>query len=137
LFISANSMLELYPDFITNLGARGQVVNSLLLTPGNQILEVTNVESFDLGVSNQFTYADNPNSYKLSCRVYTPNLSDEGVSEIKDKIKLEETEIFEYDEPVDTAQIDEFFNELDIVRENQNTEGDKKSDTGGVFGSLG
>ena len=137
LFISARQIHELYPKFTTKRATRSEVVNSLLLTPGNQILEVTNVESFEVGVSNQFTYADLPNSYKLTCKAYAPNLSDEGVTEIKDKVKLQETEIFEYDEPVDTSEIDNFFNELEIVKETQNTEGDKKSDSGGVFGSLG
>ena len=137
LFISAASLLSLYPEFLTKRGARSNVLNSLLLTPGGQILEVTNVESFDLGISNQFTYADNPNSYKLSCKLYTPNQSDESVSSIKSSIKLEEDEIFEYDEAVDTSQIDDFFKELDIVKDTQNLEGDKKSDSGGVFGSLG
>jgi len=137
LFISAKEIINLYPHFLDDKGSRSKIVNSLILTPGNQILEITNVESFDIGVSNQFSYADFPNSYKLTARIYTPNLSDEGVTEIKDSINLEETEIFDYTEDVDTSEIDEFFKTLDVVKDTQNTEGSKKSESGGVFGSLG
>jgi len=141
LFISAKEMLVIYPDFLTDHGERSRVVNSLLLTPGNQLLEITNVESYDLGVSNQFTYADNPNSYKLSCRVYTPNISDEGVREITSSIKLEEgpnpasDDIFGYDEPVDTSEIDDFFDALEVTKQDQDKA--SKSRAGGPFGNLG
>ena len=140
LFISAQGLLKLYPDFRNESGSRSKVVNSLLLTPGGQLLEISNVSSYDLGVSNQFAYADNPNSYKLTCKVYTPNISDEGVSEIKDSIKLQEgpkdDRIFEHEEPVNTSEIDKFFDDLEVTKKDQNIEGDKKSSSGGVFGNL-
>ena len=140
LFISKKDMLRLYPDFLTQTGSRSKIVNSLLITPSSTILEVTHVESFDVGVSNLWAYNDNPNSYKLTVKVFANNLADEGTTEIKDTIKLEEGpdgEIFDYDEKVDTSDIDDFFSTLDATKNKQNTEGDKKSSSGGPFGSLG
>lgn len=140
LFISQKDMLRLYPDFLSETGSRAKVVNSLILLPSSTLLEVTHVESFDVGIANLWSYNDNPKSYKLTVKVYSNNISDEGVTEIKDTINLEEGpdgEIFDYDESVDTSDIDVFFETLASTKKKIDEEGDKKSSSGGPFGSLG
>ena len=140
LFMSRRDMLRLYPDFLTENSGRSKIVNSLLITPNSTILEVTHVESYDVGIANLWSYADNPKSYKLTVKVYASNLADEGTTEIKEKIDLEEGpdgEIFKHEEPLDTSGIDEFFETLSSTKDKQNTEGNKKSNSGGPFGSLG
>lgn len=140
LFISAQDMLRLYPDFLTASSGRSEVVNSLLITPSSTILEVTHVESYDVGVANLWAYNDDPKSYKLTVKIFANNLADEGTTEIEETINLEEGpdgEIFTYDEPVDTSDIDNFFETLSSTKDKQNIEGDKKSSSGGPFGSLG
>lgn len=139
LFISAIDMLRLYPEWFTETGSRAKVVNSLIITPSSTILEITNVENFFEGISNLWGYDDKPNSYRLSCKVYSNNISDEGVSDIKDTIKLEEGpdgEIFSHDQDIDTSEVDAFFDTLSDVKVQQDKEGDEISSTGGVFGNL-
>ena len=137
LFISKQSILELYPDFLETTGSRSQIVNSLLVTPSGTILEVTHVESFTEGINNVWGFADNPSSYKLSVKIYDNNLADEGVTEVKDSIKLDEDEIFEYDEEIDTSDIDKFFENLSDIKDKQNEEGNKISNNDNPFGTLG
>lgn len=146
LFISKSSMLDLYPDFLDKgNSARAKVVNSLLITPSSTILEVTHVESFTEGVNNVWGYNDNPSTYKLTVKIYSNNLSDEGVTEVKDTIDLKEgpedengvAEIFDHEQEIDTSDIDNFFNELSKVKEEQDTEGDKISSNTNPFGTLG
>lgn len=137
LFISKAGMLSLYPDFLTETGSRAEVVNSLLITPSSTILEVTHVEHFTPGINNLFAFADSPSSYKLTVKVYTKNLADDGVASVQDNIKLDEDEIFEHDEPIDTTDIDDFFSSLESVKEQQDLEGDQISNTNNPFGSLG
>ncbi len=145
LFISKSTMLDLYPDFLEKgNSARSKVVNSLLITPSSTILEITHVESFTEGVNNVWGFADDPSSYKLTVKIYSNNISDEGVTEIKDSIKLEEgpedengvAEIHDYDEPIDTSDIDNFFSELAKVKEEQETEGSKISNNNNPFGNF-
>ena len=139
LFISAKDMLRLYPDWLEETGSRSQVVNSLIMTPSSTILEITHVESFTEGISNLWGYPDEPNSYKLVCKVYSNNLSDEGVSDIKSTIVTEEGpdgEIFKNEEPIDSSHIDAFFETLEITKQEQDAEGDKVSNTDSVFGNL-
>ena len=70
-------------------------------------------------------------------KVYDLNISDDGVKDIKETIKLEETQIFEHDEKVSTESIDDFFNALGDIKVEQDTEGDKKSRSGNhIFGDL-
>ncbi len=139
LFMSKATLLGLYPDFLENTGTRAIAVNSLLITPSSTILEVTHIESFAEGISNLWGYADNPSSYKLTCKVYTNNLSDENITKIDDSIPFEEGpdgEIFSHEEPINTEHIDDFFNDLTIIKDKQDKEGSKISKTGGVFGPL-
>ena len=145
LFISKRDILRLYPDFLDEVGQRALVVNSLILLPAGIILEITNVESYTVNVNNQWGYADDPSSYRLTCKVYSNNISDEGISDIKTNIVLKEgpqdsvdnERIFEYDEEIETKEIDEFFDTLETKTEYQNKKGDEISDSGGVFGNLG
>lgn len=144
LFISKADMLNLYPDYLDKGNpSRSKVVNSLLITPSSTILEVTHVESFTEGVNNVWGYADDPSTYKLTVKIYSNNLADEGISEIKDTIKLAEgpekdgvAEIHDYDEVIDTSDIDAFFAELSAVKEEQETEGSKISNNNNPFGNL-
>ncbi len=145
LFISKRDILRLYPDFLEETGSRSKIVNSLLITPSSTILEITHVESFVEGVSNLWGFSDDTNSYKLVCKIYSNNLSDEGVTSIQDSVDLEEGpdgsredgKIFEHEEVIDTAEIDNFFNSLDTIKEQVDIEADKISKSGGPFGSLG
>ncbi len=136
-FISKKSLLALYPNFYTDKGARSKIINSLLIAPSGTILEITDIDQFSEGINNLWSYADDASSYKLTMKVYDLNISDDGVKDIKETIKLEETQIFEHDEKVDTADIDDFFNALGDIKVEQDTEGDKKSRSGnGIFGNL-
>lgn len=137
LYISKKSLLGLYPDFFTEVGNRSKVMNSLLVTPSSTILEVTNIEEHNINMNNMWAYADEASSFKLTVKIYSNNLSDEGVTEIKTNIKLQEDEIFEADQEIDTSDIDTFFGSLEVVKDTQDTEGDKISRSGGPFGSLG
>ena len=148
LYISKKSMYELFPEFLKT--GRHEMVNSLIITPSSTILEITHVESFDPGVSNTWAYADQPSAYKLTVKIYDNNISDEGLKDIKTTIKLEETgqsgeeNIFEYDEIIDTSDIDKFFDsvkqdKIDIDQESKtgttkNRTG--QNDTNSPFGNL-
>ena len=140
VFISKSTLLELYPKFETT---SPEIVNSLLLLPSGSIVEITHLEEFNEGVNNLWAYADTASSYKLTLKVYSVNLADEGVSDIETTISLDEgpensngeEKIFEHEEVV-TTDIDKFFDELSITKTLQDTEGDAISNTGGPFGSL-
>ena len=135
-FISLPSLLKLYPNFLTETGNRAKFLNSLLVLPGGSILEITDFDRSEPGLNNLWAYSDEASSYKLTMKVYDHNLADDGVTSVKETIKLKETEIFEYDEEIDTSSIDSFFDELSSVKINQDDEGDKTSKSGGIFGSL-
>ena len=142
VFISRKTILEIYPDFEEN--GYSDLINSLILFPSGTLVEITDVEQYTEGVNNLFAYADKISSYKLTIKVYNVNLSDEGMSEIDTTISLDEGDkgsrnegkIFEKEEEINTQEIDDFFNTLEITKTEQDIEGDKISDTGGVFGNL-
>ena len=79
------------------------MINSLLITPSSTILEVTHFENFNVGINNLFAYADDTSVYKLTVKVYSNNIADEGTADIEDIIKLEDQEIFEHLDPIDTS----------------------------------
>ena len=140
LFISKASLLELYPDFLTEQGPRSQIVNSLLVFPSGAIMEVTHLESYVPGLNNLWSYADNPSSYRLTVKAYDNNLADEGTEDIEETVSFDEgenAEIFEKDETFNTHQLDEFFKELEDQKEEQDTEAEPLSRSGGPFGNLG
>ncbi|MCD6435956.1 MAG: hypothetical protein J7L15_06165 [Clostridiales bacterium] len=144
LFISRKGMLKLFPDFMET--GRHELVNSLIVTPAGTLLEITHVESFTVGVSNTWAYADLPNSYKLSVKIYDHNLPDEGITSVKTTVDLEEGkdgEIFKHIEDIDTSDIDAFFDTLEISKDNieeesikGTKEGTGKNNTNNPFGSL-
>jgi len=142
VFISRKTILEIYPDFEED--GYSDLMNSLILFPSGTLVEITDVEQYNEGINNLFAYADKISSYKLTIKVYNVNLSDEGVSEIDTTVSLDEGpqgsrnegKIFEKEEEVNTQEIDDFFNTLEITKNEQDTEGDKISNTGGVFGNL-
>ncbi len=135
-FISKKSILKLYPNFLTEKGSRSKFLNSLIVAPSGTILEITDFDKFHESINNTWAYSDEASSYKLTMKVYDHNLADDGVTSVKETIKLEETQIFEYDEEIDTGSIDSFFDELGSVKIDQDDEGDQVSKSGGVFGSL-
>ena len=140
LFISKPDMLRLFPDFLGDKPMRHLVLNSLVITPSGTILEVTNVDEHHMGVSNLWAYADDPNSYKLTTKVYAPNISDEGISEIKTTVDLSEGpegEIFKEEEDISTEEIDIFFSELESHKDKINKEAKGVSNTENPFGNLG
>ncbi len=146
LFISRSGMLKLFPDFM-EIG-RHKLVNSLIVTPAGTLLEITHVESYTVGVSNTWAYADLPNSYKLSVKIYDHNLSDEGITSVQTTIDLEESgeqagEIFKHQEPIDTSDIDAFFETLETTKtsiEQESIQGTKEgtgsNNTNNPFGDL-
>jgi len=138
LFISKASILKLYPDFLTEQGNRSKVLNSLLITPSNTILEVTHIESFNVGINNVWSFGDDTSVYKLTVKIYSNNLADEGTN-IQDSIILDEDEIhdhFRHEEEIDTSDIDVFFNTLSVTKEKQDVEGSKISNNNNPFGSM-
>jgi hypothetical protein len=142
LFISKKTIYELYPDFLET--GRHNLVNSLIVTPSSTLLEITHVESFGVGINNLWGYADQPSSYKMTVKIYDHNIADQGTRDIKDTIQLEEkgqgTTIHEYNEPIDTSEIDKFFNTLDEFKteiDNTSTENiTGANDTNSPFGNL-
>ena len=146
LFISRDTVLELYPDF--DQQGRHLLVNSLIVLPSNTVLEVTHVETYDPGVNNLWAYGDENSVYKLVVKTYDHNIGDQGVSEIKDQIELEEgpnpgsdqDNIFEYDEDIDVSSIDDFFKELENntkdLEEISETEPELINNTDSPFGDL-
>lgn len=144
-FISRASMLKLFPDFMEE--GRHEMVNSLIVTPSGTLLEITHVESFGVGINNLWGYADNPTSYKATVKIYDHNIADEGITDIKTSVTLEEGkdgEIFKHEEPIDTSDIDSFFESLETTKTNiekesitGTKEGTGKNNTNNPFGSLG
>jgi len=142
-FISRKDVLKIYPNFESSKH-RSDFVNSLLIMPSSTILEITNFEAFTDNIGNLWGYADDPIAYRLTCKVFTPNVADQGVSEIDDTIKLKEGEpgdkgeepIFEYDEKLDTSEIDEFFESLAENKHEIDQAGTKMSESGGPFGNM-
>lgn len=146
LFISKKSILELFPDFFES--GRKDLVNSLIVTPGSSVLEITNMEPYNLGINNMWTYADQPSSYRLSVRIYDHNIADEGISNLKTSIVLEEGSetqtIFSHTEDIDTSDIDAFFSSLEVTKtlvEDESNHGVNGSKTGtnntdSPFGNL-
>jgi hypothetical protein len=135
-YVSKKTMLELFPGFLETEGVDSKIINSLIVTPDSTILEITDINRYDPGVNNLWAFADQGSSYKLTMKIYDINISDEGVSEIAENVKLEETEIFEHDEPIDTSTIDDFFNDVQKIKVKTDIEGAKKSKSGGPFGNL-
>ncbi len=146
LFISKKSILELFPDFFER--GRKDLINSLIVTPGSSVLEITNAEPYNIGLNNMWSYADQPSSYKLTVRIYDHNIADRDISNLKTSIKLEESSetqtIFEQTEDIDTSDIDAFFNSLEVNKslveeESFNGRDGSKTgtnDTNSPFGNL-
>jgi hypothetical protein len=142
LFISRETVLELYPNF-DEIGISA-LVNSLLVMPSSTVLEITHVETYNVGINNLWGFADETSVYKLVVKTYDYNIADEGIEEVKETIKLQEDEIFEYDEEIDTSKIDDFFNELsqqaeeidDISDGTTDVPGLNPNNTDSVFGDL-
>jgi len=150
LYISRDTVLELYPDF-DEMG-RSVLVNSLLVLPSSTVLEITHVETYDPGINNLWGFADITSSYKLSVKIYDHNIADEGINNLKSNIELtedggedgtEDDVIFSHDEEIDTSSIDEFFKELsenvEIIEEladKGDDRGKKPSNTNSPFGNL-
>ncbi len=139
VFISKSTMLEIYPDFLTSTDGRTKIINSLLIIPSGTILEITDLNSYSEGISNLWNFSDDPSSYKLSTKVYDINLADENIENIKTTIKLKEApdgEIFEYDEEIDTSELDNFFDQVEKVKVTQDELAEGLSNTNNPFGSL-
>jgi hypothetical protein len=146
LFISRDTVLELYPDFDEPGRGRQLLVNSLLILPSNAVLEITHVETYDPGVNNLWAFGDKTSAYKLAVKIYDHNIADEGIDGMKTEIPLEEGpdgEIFDYTEEVDTESIDRFFQdlmdtneELEKLADEGDDKGKKPSNTNSPFGNL-
>jgi len=152
LFLTRDTILELFPDFDEDSG-RSKIVNNLIITPSSTILEITNIESYEPHINNLWAFNDSISAYKIAVKVYDYNIADEGIVDIKGSVKLSEDGyenngdaddvIFEYDEQISTEGIDNFFNELqnnvDIVEEfseKGDDKGKKSSNTNSAFGNL-
>jgi hypothetical protein len=102
-------------------------------------MEVTHLESYVQGQNNLWPYADNPSSYRLTVKIYDNNLADEGTEDIEGTVSFDEgenAEIFEHDETFDTKQLDDFFQGLETIKEEQDKEAEPLSRSGGPFGNL-
>lgn len=145
LFISRETVLELYPDF--DQEGRHVLMNSLVVLPSSTVVEVTHVETYEPGINNLWAFGDQNSVYKLTVKTYDHNIADEGVTEIKTEIELEEGpdgEIFSHTEEVDTSGIDDFFQALEdgeeelekISESGLEEEGLGANNTDSPFGNL-
>jgi len=132
LYISKSQVFELFPDFKET--GRHKLLNSLVITPSGTLLEITNVESYNVGMNNLWGFADEPSSYRLTVKIYDNNQPDEG-TDINTNVNLEEEEIFEYNEDVATG-IDQFFETLSTKKEKIDDLSKTKNDTDNPFGTL-
>ena len=85
LYISRQTVLELFPDFDIEQG-RSKLVNNLIVTPSSTVLEITHAETYNPGINNLWGFADRTSVYKLSVKIYDFNIADEGVMDIKNTI---------------------------------------------------
>jgi hypothetical protein len=141
VFITKDTILELYPEIDESTETwRTELLNSLLLLPSNTLLEITNIEQYHENMNKLWAFQDQITSYRLAVKVYDANIGDEGVSEIKDTIKLEEQDIFEKDEIVSTEDIDAFFSKIDEKRDERDHRAKldpPAANNDNVFGNLG
>ena len=155
-FISKKTILDAYgltEEEFKKSTTRSKIINSLIITPGEVILEITDFTSSTPGVNRLFGFVDSPSVYKITTQVYKNNIADEGVNDIVDTFKLSEGDIdgsgdiFNAEDNINTDNMDDFFDSLeefkdDIKRKPTPPDGDDpfQPDTmvksGGVFGNL-
>ena len=148
-FMSANTydkISEEFFDFVDN-DYQGSIINSLLIMPNGSILEISDI-SYDFeNANNLFTYPDDKSVYRITARMYNNNqhddiniednpATDQKVTKVVNDglldIEFNEDEISE-----DTFNnLEDYFSSLDNNKNEQDTEGQKISDTTSVFGNL-
>jgi hypothetical protein len=116
--------------------------------PNGAILEISDIDYDFEGDNNLFLFNDNKSVYRITTRMYNNSKQDE--IQIKDdpstNQKVEKTvedglldiEFNEDEIAEDTfTNLDEYFSSLDDNKIEQDTEGQKISNSDSVFGSLG
>jgi hypothetical protein len=141
VFITKDVILELYPDIDESKETwRTEFLNSLLLLPSNTLLEITDIQQYHEGINNLWAFQDQITSYKLAVKVYDTMMGDEGITDIKDTVTLEEQDIFEKEELVSPEDIDDFFAKIDDNRDERDHKAKldpPAANNDNVFGNLG
>jgi hypothetical protein len=123
LFISRTELLRLYPDFDESKGY-SDIINNLIVFPSGAVQEITDFQPFTEGINNLFVYDDEKSVYRIVTRAYSNSKQNE--------IDTSGTVI----EPA-FQDIDDYFADLEVVKDNIEQEGDTISSTDSVFGNLG
>jgi hypothetical protein len=145
-FISASTYNRIEEEFFEN--SEGTIINSLLVMPNGSILEISDL-NFDFeNANNLFTYPDDKSVYRITARMYNNNLHDniqitDDPSTSEKVTKSIEDGLLDIEFNEDEIQeeaftdLEDYFKSLDDNKIEQDTEGQKISDSNSVFGSLG
>jgi hypothetical protein len=145
-FMSSDTYNKISDKFFIN--EEGTIINSLLIMPNGSVLEISDVDYDFEGGNNLFLYNDNKSVYKITTRIYNHSKQDE--INIEDDLSTSERVVktiddglldieFNEDEISEKSfeDLDEYFSSLDDNKIEQDTEGQKISNSDSVFGSLG
>jgi hypothetical protein len=124
------------------------LLNSLLVMPNGAILEISDIDFDFEGGNNLFLFSDSKSVYRITTRMYQTSKQDEidikddpQTSEIVEKTIEDGLLEIEYneDEIINKSyqELEEYFSNLEDNKEEQDTEGQKISNSDSVFGSLG
>jgi hypothetical protein len=75
-FISERGLHTIFPFWEESININ-DMISDLILMPSGKVLEVTHVEPLVEGVNNLFSYDDNKNTVKITCRNYQFRKNDE------------------------------------------------------------
>ena len=145
-FMSSDTYHNIENMFFTN--EKGTIVNSLLIMPNGAVLEISDIDYDFEGGNNLFLFNDDKSVYRITTRMYNHSKQDE--IQVKDdpstEQKVQKTTNdglldieFNEDEIAEGTftNLDEYFSSLDDNKDEQDTEGQKISNSDSVFGSLG
>ncbi len=145
---SLDTLLLKYKEKYENINNYKEFINSLLVLPNGSFLEISDIEGEVDGINNLFTYDDLKSVYRITTKIYHHSKQDEiehsSTDLTKETIDSDtipgiDTIIYSDDKIIDDSlkDIDEYFNSLDEVTDNQNEEGAPKMNDDSVFGTLG
>jgi len=147
LFMAKETMKDLYPEFDDNTNSGyNKILNTLLVSQGGHTLEIVDVTKYHENANNLFL-SDEFSTWKLTTRVYygskqndispQPEAENSDSSDVLDSNVVGRTDKERVDIGEEMLDLDAYFNQLDNNKIEQDTEGDKISNTDSVFGSLG
>jgi hypothetical protein len=145
-FISAESYNKISDKFF--IDGEGTIINSLLIMPNGSVLEISDIDYDFEGGNNLYLFNDDKSVYRITTRMYNHSKQDEiNIADNPATNKIVEKNIddglldieFNEDEVADKSleDLDAYFKSLDDNKDEQDTEGQKISNSDSVFGSLG